>query len=86
MPEQQNDFVASVLKSDGEYIWVEMRNRFCVGDTLEVVSPDQNFLEKIKIAHMYDEKDREIFDAKNVQQVLKIASNLSLKKFDILRK
>ena len=86
MPEQLNDFVASVLKSDGTHIWVEMRNRFCVGDTLEVVSPDQNFLKKIKIDRMYDEKDREIFDAKNVQQVLKIPCNLLLKKFDILRK
>ena len=36
---QSHEFSAVVLSSDGEYLTLEQRNRFRVGDVLEVLSP-----------------------------------------------
>ncbi len=84
--QQTFDFVGLVMKSDGDYVYVEQRNRFKVGDELEVLSPNENFNKKIKISTMYNEKGDEIKDAKNVQEVIKIKCNLRLESGDILRK
>lgn len=83
---QTYDFVAVVLSSDGKYITVEQRNRFKVGDELEVLSPDDNFNKVIKVTQMKNQKDEEILDAKNVQEVIKIKCPLKLHCGDILRK
>ncbi len=64
---------------------VEMRNRFKVGDELEVLSPDDNFLKKLKVDKMTDENGNDVLDAKVVQQTLYIKSPLKLKEGDILR-
>ena len=41
-PVQTYDFVARVLSfdADGHWLWVEQRNRFTVGETLECLCPD----------------------------------------------
>ena len=62
-----------------------MRNRFKVGDELEVLSPDDNFLKKLKVDKMTDENGNDVLDAKVVQQTLYIKSPLKLKEGDILR-
>ena len=49
---------------------VEMRNRFKVGDVLELLSPTDAHNMKIKIVHMEDEDGEEVVDAKRVQQKL----------------
>jgi len=67
-------------------IIVEMRNRFKVGDTLEVLSPSDNFNKKITITEMRDLNGKVVEDAKIVQQVLKIKSDVKLSQGDILRK
>ncbi len=83
---QTYDFVGLVVNSDGEYIYVEQRNRFKVGDELEILSPSENFNKKITISTMYNEKGEKVLDAKNVQEIIKIKCDLSLKDGDILRK
>ncbi len=87
MPVQTSEFMAVVLNdSDGEKVLVEQRNRFKIGDELEVLSPNDTFNKKIKLDKMTDEKCQDVLDAKNVQQKLYIYTNLNLKKGDILRK
>ena len=83
---QTYDFVALVVDSDGEYITVEQRNRFKVGDELEVLSPSDNFNKKIKVLFMESQKGEPILDAKNVQEIIKIKCDLPLASGDILRK
>lgn len=85
-PKQIGTFIATVVGSDGAFIEVEQRNRFAVGDMLQVLSPDDNFLKQIKVEQMFDLEGNEVTDAKIVQQRLKIKCNLPLKRFDILRK
>lgn len=87
MPVQTHEFMAVVLEDqcDGKVL-VEMRNRFRVGETLEVLSPNEVFNNQLKIEKMVDEKGSDVVDANQVQQKLYIYTNLKLSQGDILRK
>ncbi|MBQ9513741.1 MAG: U32 family peptidase [Clostridia bacterium] len=79
-------FIAVVLEDckDG-YAIIEMRNRFAVGDELEVLSPNETCNKIIKVNRLEDEKGEKINDAKVVQQRLKLYTEIPLKSGDILR-
>ena len=83
-------FIAFVLQSGcdecGQYALIEMRNRFKVGDTLEVLSPSDAFNKTIKVEKLFDEKGEAVDDAKLVQQKLKLYTDVKLNHGDILRK
>ena len=87
MPVQTHEFMAIVLEEtkDG-YALIEMRNRFKVGDTLEVLSPTDNFNKQIVVSEMKDEEGNLIEDALRVQQKIYLKTDLDLKPNDILRK
>lgn len=88
--EQKTDgynFVAVILgKQDGGYL-VEMRNRFRVGDTLEVLSSGEDFGKPFIVDHMVDTVGNVVEDAKYVQQKLIIypKDKIELYPDDILR-
>lgn len=63
-----------------------MRNRFKKGDVLEVLSPGRYHNAKITVDKMFDESGKEISDAMNVQQKVRIVSDVKLSAGDILRK
>ena len=86
MPVQTYIFIAKVVEDakDG-MVKVEMRNRFKIGDTLEILSADENFLKTITIDNIIDSKGENIEDAKKVQEILTINCPYDLKKGDILR-
>ena len=87
MPVQTSEFMATVIgNSDGEKTLIEQRNRFKVGDTLEVLSPNKTFNQQIKITKMTDQNGDIIEDAKDVQQKLYLYTQIPLEKGDILRK
>ena len=88
MPVQDSDFVAVVTKDcEAGKVQVEMRNKFSVGDELEVLSPDKKtFNKKIKIEKIVNSLGEEIESAKKVQEKVTINCNLPLKVGDILRK
>ena len=81
-------FIASVLGYDNDRgaVLVEMRNRFKVGDVLEVLSPSDNFNKKIEVTKIETENGEDIKDAKIVQQKLYIYTDIPLEKGDILRR
>lgn len=79
-------FIASVIEDfNGEYAVIEMRNRFMVGDELEILSPCEYFNEIIKVEKMTDLKGAIINDAKIVQQKIRLYTSVPLKVGDILR-
>lgn len=80
------EFAAWVIGYEGGTALVEMRNRFAVGDELEVLSPGGSFLKKFVVGNMTDEDNVPVTDAKLVQQRLKIAVPFRLYAGDILRK
>ena len=73
-------------------ILVEMRNRFRVGDTVELVSSSDAHGERLVIKRMENEKGEEVLDAKRVQEKLFITFDASEKileqidTLDIIRK
>ncbi|MCQ2399264.1 MAG: U32 family peptidase C-terminal domain-containing protein, partial [Clostridia bacterium] len=79
-------FIATVVEGtkDG-YAVVEMRNRFKVGDELEVLSPSDSFNKIIKVGKMLDGDGEIIEDAKLVQQKIKLYTDVLLAEGDILR-
>lgn len=78
-------FAAMVLSSGNGYALIEMRNRFKVGDELEVLSPTDNFNKIIKVGKMEAENGEIIEDAKIVQQKIKLYTDLQLSAGDMLR-
>ena len=87
MPIQTHEFMA-IVKADTSngVALIEQRNRFKVGDELEVLSPNDTFNRKIIVESMTDEKGNEVVDASLVQQRLYLKTDLLLKEGDILRK
>ena len=87
MPIQTAEFIAKVVEdSQKGTVKVEMRNRFKTGDELEVLSPTDSFLKKIKITNIINAKGEPIDDCKRVQEIVTINCPLDLKQGDILRK
>lgn len=87
MPVQTHEFIAVVLENaENGFVKIQMRNRFKVGDVLEVLSPNDNFNKKIKVSFMMDENQNIIEDAKVVQQIIYLKTDLKLTKGDFLRK
>ena len=85
-PVQSHEFVAIVLdKTKDGKVLVEQRNRFKVGDTLEVLSPNDTFNKQIKVDKIVDINGEEVLDAKNVQAKLYLFTDLPLASGDILR-
>ena len=80
------EFIAICLEdaADG-YALIEQRNRFKVGDVLEVLSPNEEFLEKIKVTEVKTLSGEKVEDCLRVQQKLLLKTDLKLKQNDILR-
>lgn len=85
-PHQTHDFIAVVKGNVEGGIIVEQRNRFEVGDELEILSPFEDFNKIIKIEKMFNQNGESILQAKNVQELVTISTNFKLHEGDILRK
>lgn len=84
--EQDSKFMAIVLDTKNGKVLIEQRNKFKVGDTLEILSPTKSFKETIIVSKMEDENGNEIKEAKMVQQKIWLYTDKYLEVGDILRK
>ncbi len=86
-PVQSHEFVAIVTgdAKDG-FVQIEQRNRFVVGDELEILSPSKYFNQTITITKIKTQDGEFIDDAKNVQQTVFIETDKQLRQGDILRR
>jgi len=84
--EQDSKFMAIVQDKKEGRILVEQRNKFAVGDELEILSPASCFGKTLKVSKMEDENGNEVLEAKNVQQKLWIYTDFDIQVGDILRK
>lgn len=88
MPVQESEFVAIVTRSaeDG-VVELEMRNKFSVGEQLEILSPNsQTFNKKIKIEKITNSAGESVDSAKVVQEKVLVPCELPLVVGDILRR
>ncbi|MBP3431268.1 MAG: U32 family peptidase [Clostridia bacterium] len=88
MPVQESEFVAIVSKDcDGKSVELEMRNKFSVGEELEILSPSADtFNKKLKIEKIVNSLGGEVESAKVVQEKVTVLCSLPLKAGDILRR
>lgn len=86
-PVQTCEFVAVVTGETKDGVAeIEMRNRFKKGETLEILSPFENFNKSFVVGEMFDKKGNQLDDAVRVQQKILIQTSLKLYVGDILRK
>ena len=86
-PVQSYEFVAVVTKDcSWRKVVVEQRNKFQVGDTLQVLSPNDTFNKEFVIKSITDENGNKMTVADKVQQSLTINCPYKLKVGDILRR
>ena len=80
-------FIANVLDGNetNDYAVIEQRNRFKVGDKLEILSPTDSFNKTFIVKEMRNEKGEIVEDAKLVQQKLRLYTDIPLSAGDILR-
>ena len=79
-------YMAVVIESlDDGYILVEHRNKFKVGDELEILSNGENFNKKIVIEEILDQNKNKIEEVKAIKQRVYIKCPYKLNKYDILR-
>ena len=84
--DQNSKFIAMVLGVDSDKLLIEQRNKFSVGDKLEVLSPSLPLGHSIKVQAITDEKGASVTEAKLVQQKLYITCNTKgINAGDILR-
>lgn len=87
MPVQSSEFVAVVTKCENGKAELEMRNKFSVGDTLEVLSPDAEiFNKKLKIEKITNSAREDVESAKVVQEKVIVPCKFDLHVGDILRR
>lgn len=79
------EFIAVVKRYENGRALVEMRNRFYEGETLEILSPGENFE---KTVHIHDLREGELPapDAKKVQAIYSFACPFPLLAGEILRR
>lgn len=84
---QSHDYIALVCEDchDGKVL-IEHRNKFKVGDELEVLSPNNSFNKKFTITKITDECGNVLDEVKKVKQKVYLYTDLDLKKNDILRR
>lgn len=80
-------FIANVLEGNSgkDFAVIEQRNRFKVGDVLEVLSPTESFNKLITVSKIEDQKGEIVTDAKLVQQHLRLYTDVALQPGDMLR-
>lgn len=87
MPVQTHEFVATVAEVLPDGVVLEQRNRFCKGETLEILSPNASiFNQSFQVPEMWDEKGDVVDDVKNVQQKVRLKTDLPFEVGDILRR
>ncbi len=80
------DYIGNAVKSDGDFVYVEMRSRFRAGDRLEVLSPSDNFGKSFVAEEMYESLGQRTDDCKLVQEIYKVRCPYTLSPGDILRR
>ena len=79
-------YIADVIDYQNGCAVVQMRNRFKVGERLEVLSPNEAFGKSFALQTAIDSKGNAVEDCKLVQEIYKINCPYPLKKGDYLRR
>lgn len=82
---QTYKYLALVIDYKDGYLLVEHRNKFKVGDTLEVLSNSNNFNKTFKVEEILDLNKNPLNEVKKIKQRVYIKCDLKLNENDMLR-
>ncbi len=84
---REYDFIGIVLDYDEEtkMATIEQRNKFSVGDKIEIMGPDY-FMSEISIEEIINDKGITVENAPHARQIVKVKSEIVLKPYYLLRK
>lgn len=85
-PISTHEFVGIVRGVFEGGILLEMRNRFCVGEEMEVLSPRSSHNTRFVVSKIETEAGAAVDDAKRVQDIYRIYTDVPLMSGDILRR
>ena len=84
---ETHKYIAVILESlDNGYVLVEHRNKFLLGDELEILSSGENFNKKFIVEDIVDCENNHLKEVKKIKQHVYIKCPYKLNKYDILRK
>lgn len=84
---ETHKYIAVVLESlDNGYVLVEHRNKFLLGDELEILSSGENFNKKFIVKDIVDCENNHLKEVKKIKQHVYVKCPYKLNKYDILRK
>ena len=84
---ETHKYIAVVLESlDNGYVLVEHRNKFLLGEELEILSSGENFNKKFIVEDIIDCENNHLKEVKKIKQHVYIRCPYKLNKYDILRK
>ena len=84
---ETHKYIAVVLESlDNGYVLAEHRNKFLLGDELEILSSGENFNKKFIVEDIIDCENNHLKEVKKIKQHVYIKCPYKLNKYDILRK
>lgn len=75
--------IAEEITAEG-LVRIEQKNKFCVGDVIEIMKPDGGNIET-KVEAMFDEKGAAVDSAPHPQQILYLQLSETCEKYDLLR-
>ena len=79
-------YVAVVIESlDNGYILVEHRNKFKLGDSLEILSNGEHFNKSFKVNEIINSNNEKIDEVKKIKERVYLKCPYKLNKYDILR-
>lgn len=74
----------SVQTAGQDCVRIEQRNKFCVGDEIEIMKPDGTNI-PVKVLAMYDEQGQSVESCPHSKQVIDVCLSVLPQKYDILR-
>lgn len=80
------DYIGNVADCKNGNVYVEMRGRFKVGDTLEILAPSARFGKSFTVERAFTSAGEEVNDCKLVQEIYAIPCPYQLNRGDILRR
>ncbi len=78
-------YLGTILKVENGLGYFQQKNKFCVGETIEVMKPNGDNIE-VKVKSLRDEDGNEVESCPHSKQMLYVDLGVELEEFDILRR
>ena len=78
-------YLGTILKYENGYGYFQQKNKFCVGETIEVMKPNGDNIE-VEVKSLRDEDGNEVESCPHSKQMLYVDLGVELNEFDILRR